>query len=46
MFMERFNHMRANIAEDLTKEFHDLSFRLEELEEDYFAQDNKMIDII
>ena len=46
VFMEKFNQMRESIVNDLSKEFDDLSARLEELEEDYFAQDNKMIDII
>lgn len=45
-WMAKFNSMRKNIVSDLNKEYYDLLHRLEELEDNYFAQDAKMIDLI
>ena len=42
-FFQDFDQQIEKIIQDLQKEYEDLDHRLEELEENYFAQDNDMV---
>lgn len=46
VFFDKFNTVRSNIAEDLTQEYYDLVARLQELEDNYFNQDKKMLEFM